>query len=418
MPIVGWVVLQFSDTEVAFRSAAIVLSIGAAAAMWFTGRTMFSPSAAWIGTAVFVASASYLRRATEFLNDLAAAGFLIATMLVIWYYFERRPQSWWLLACAPLAAGAYYMRYGSALGLVVIGLFTVIIWARRLLRSWRQILATAAATLALLVPHFAYAIDQTGSVFGVFRSASTSVGGGGGGLGQYIEWLPRHLAGRLGAAVMLAGVIYAVVTIVNAARSSPDSVTRSEARTVSFLTGVAISLTIALGVFTHGEPRFVFMPLMAILLVGGQALVQVASRLRRTPRLILASLLALVVGVVFAGSVERMSQGMDRITGSRDVIVEAADAVRIDVGQGDCFIRSSYVPQLTWYAVCATYTFSQPAPASDPAYLVLFENGKRQPAGADLDTEIAATDNQSIAVVDDPYDKIGDGYVFRYPSNR
>jgi hypothetical protein len=310
------------------------------------------------------------------------------------------------------------MRYGSALGLAVIGLFTVIVWARSLVRSWRQIAATAIATLALLVPHFAYAVDQTGSVVGVFRSASTSVGGGGGGLGQYVEWLPRHLAGRLGAAVMLAAAIYTVVMVVSTVRRPLHSAERSEARTVVFLTGVAVTLTIALGLFTHGEPRFVFMPLMAILLVGGQALVRVASRLRSTPRLILSSMLAVVVGLVFSGSVVRMAQGMDRITGQRDVIVGAAAAVRDDAGGGDCFIRSSYVPQLTWYAICATHTFSSPAPSSDPAYLVIFENGKRQPTGADLDAEIAATEGQPIAVVDDPYNKIGNGYLYRYPSNR
>lgn len=416
--IIGWVVLQFSASEVAFRSAAIALSIATVATMWFTGRIMFTTSAAWIGTAVFVASASYLRRATEFLNDLAAAGFLIATMLAIWYYFERRPQSWWLVAAAPLAASAYYMRYGSALGLAVIGLFTVIVWGPNLLRSWRQIITTAAATLALLAPHFVYALDQTGSITGIFRSASTSVGGGGGGLGHYVEWLPRHLAGRLGAAVMLAAAIYTVVVIVRAVRSSSDSDIRPEARTVAFLTGVAITLTIALGLFTHGEPRFVFMPLMAILLVGGQALVGVASRLQRTPKLVLASMLAISIAVFFSGSIVRMSQGMDRITGQRDVIVGAADAVRNDVGGGDCVIRSSYVPQLTWYAVCSTYTFSQPAPAVDPAYLIVFENGKRQPTGSELENEITAADDDLVAVVDDPYDKIGDGYIYRYPPSR
>jgi hypothetical protein len=309
------------------------------------------------------------------------------------------------------------MRYGSALGLAIIGLFTVIIWARSLHRSWRQIVATATAALALLVPHFAYAVDQTGSVLGVFRSASTSVGGGGGGLRDYVEWLPRHLAGRLGAAIMLAAMMYTVLAIINAVRRPSDNAARAETRTVVFLTGVAITLTVALGLFTHGEPRFVFLPLMAVLLVGGRGLVHVAARLRNMPRLILASIFAIVVAVIFTGSVVRMSQGMDRITGSRGVIVGAADAVRSDVGGGECVVRSSYVPQLTWYAVCATYAFSQPVPVTDPAYLVVFDSGKRQPTGDDLEAEVAATDGEPIAVIYDPYDKIGDGHIFRYPSN-
>jgi hypothetical protein len=49
---------------------------------------------------------------------------------------------------------------------------------------------------------------------------------------------------------------------------------------------------------------------------------------------------------------------------------------------------------------------------------VVFENGKRQPTGDDLEAEVASTEGSPIAVVDDPSDKIGDGYIYRYPSNR
>jgi hypothetical protein len=49
---------------------------------------------------------------------------------------------------------------------------------------------------------------------------------------------------------------------------------------------------------------------------------------------------------------------------------------------------------------------------------VVFENGKRQPMGDDLEAEITSTEGLAIAVVDDPFDKIGDGYIYRYPSNR
>ncbi len=418
LPVVGWVVLQFSDADMAFRSAAVVLSIGAAGVTWLSGRMMFGVGAAWIGTTVFVASESYLRRATEFLNDLSAAGLLLATMLAIWYHFERRPNGWWLLACAPLGAGAYYMRYGSALGLATIGVVAAIVWARHLVLARRQIATTAAAIVALLVPHFIYARSETGSILGVLRSASTSVGGGGGGLADYFAWLPEHLAGRLGATVMLAAVIYTAHIVVRAVRYPVDERCRSEARTVVFLMAVAVVLTVALGAFTHGEPRFVFMPLMAVLLVGGQALVRLTDMLRHTPRVVSAAAFGIVVAVMFTGSAVHMARGMDRITGARDVIAGSADAVRADVGPGDCSVRSSYIPQITWYSACATYSFGQALPSADPAYLAMFDKGKRQPTGAEREKEIAMTTGELIAVVNDPHQRIGDGHVYRYPTNQ
>lgn len=46
---------------------------------------------------------------------------------------------------------------------------------------------------------------------------------------------------------------------------------------------------------------------------------------------------------------------------------------------------------------------------------MLFENGKRQPVGSELDAEIAATGGTILVVVDDPDEKIGDAAVFEYP---
>ena len=140
-----------------------------------------------------------------------------------------------------------------------------------------------------------------------------------------------------------------------------------------FLTTTALLSTIALGSFTHGEPRFIFMPLMAMLLVGGQALAVLLSRLRASPRRIVMVGLTVVIAFAFTSGVARMHNALASTSAARDVIVGAADAVRSDAGQVACSIRSSYVPQLTWYAACSTFTFTDGAPsADDPSYLVLF----------------------------------------------
>jgi 4-amino-4-deoxy-L-arabinose transferase-like glycosyltransferase len=413
MSVLGWFVLQFSSSEVAFRFVAAGISLATIATMWVAGRVMYDRATATVGAAVFLSTGSFLRRATEFLNDVSSAGLLLAAMVVIWYHFERKPSGWWLVAVAPFGAAAYYMRYGSALALSIIALISIVIWHRELIASWKQITVTAAVLIGLLVPHFVWAIDLTGSPLGIFESASTSVGGGGGGLSDYLRWLPSHLAGPIGAALMGMAVLYLVAVLVYARRDSARY--GSEARTVAFSMATAVVVTIALGTFTHGEPRFVYLPLMLALLTGARAATLVWSELRSRPRLIITVIAAAVFAVGFTAGVGHMSRALKGITDSRDVLVGASDVVRTDAGSSPCEIRSSYVPQLTWYAVCSTYLFSRPIPESDPAYLVLFENGKRQPVGADLESEISATDGEPPVFIDDEYDKIGDGLVFTYP---
>lgn len=51
--------------------------------------------------------------------------------------------------------------------------------------------------------------------------------------------------------------------LLTAARGDPRY--GSAARTAVFLTVTAVAMTLLLGRFTHGEPRFLFMPMMALL---------------------------------------------------------------------------------------------------------------------------------------------------------
>jgi hypothetical protein len=411
MPMVGLVVLQVSDAEVAFRIAAALLGAGTVIAMWAIGRTMLGPVGALIGTATFVVSESYLRRATEFLNDLLSAGLLLAVLFFVWLHFERYPNRWWLLAAAPAAAAAYYVRYGTVLGLVVIAVVAGAIWFRRLGDSWRQIAATAGLLLALLLPGFWYSRQVTGSILGVFNAARTAVGGGGGGLADYAEWFPEHLAGTFGAIMMVAAMVYTVMVALLAKR---DPRLAPAARTAAFLTITALALTFLLGLFTHGEPRFVYLPLMALLLVGGQAVAVLVQRLAATPQRVAAGVLIAIAAYALATGGGAMANRMDAITGSRDVLAETGAVVHGDAGGETCTLQAAYIPQLTWYSVCATFGFGYTGPVEDAAYLTLFEDADRQPTPAQLDDLLAGTGGVPITVVPDDDDVFGDGYVYEF----
>ena len=404
-------VLAVSESEVAFRAVAVGLAVATIATMFVAGRLLFDRPTAILGTLVFMSTASFLRRATEFLNDVVSAGLLLAAMVAIWYHFERKPNAWWIVLAAPFAAAAYYFRYGSALPLGIIAVVSTVVWHRRLIEAWRPILATALALGVLLVPHFVLAMDATGSPFGIFTTARVAVGGGGGGLVDYLGWLPSRLAGPIGASLLALSAVYAAL-LGWRVRERPDLA--PETRTVMFTVATAVIVTIALGSFTHGEPRFVFLPLMLAVLTGARAVSGAWHLLRPRAATVAAGLAAVVLIAGFGTGVWHMAGGLGDVTESRRILVDSSEAIRADAPVGPCAIQSSYVPQLTWYSECATYLFSQPLPATPSNYLVVFANGKRQPTGTGLDEVIATTDGSPFVTIDDPFGEIGDAAIYRF----
>jgi hypothetical protein len=211
---------------------------------------------------------------------------------------------------------------------------------------------------------------------------------------------------------MLAGIAYTLVVI-------GIAVTRqrwgTRERTVIFLTAAAITLTFLLGLFTHGQPRFVFLPMMLLMLVGGQGATAAVRRLGRIPRIIALVAIGATVAYAFATGVIEMKDRLDWFGSTRQVIVDAASEIRADAGTETCAIHSSYDPQLTWYTACSTVNFFQEPPTDLAAksYLVLFEHGKRQPSEAKLDEELLLTTGVPV-VVYDRLDHIGSARIYRF----
>lgn len=411
LPAIGWLVLHVSDSEVALRSATIMISIGATLSMWLTGRIVFDRLTAALAVGVFVSANTFLRRATEFLSDLSAATLLMLTMLVIWYHFEKRPNGWWLVAAAPLGSLSFYMRYGSAVPLAVIAVMAILVWHASLRQSLRPIVMTGALLVVFAIPHVIYSLGETGSVTGVLTSAPTL---GSFGLSTYAKWLPYSLAGPVGALLIAAAGSYTVYTA--AARLWDRRRAAAEFRGAVFLFGTGLVVTVTLGTIAHAEARFLYLPLMAVLIVGARAAHKIWRLTARGPRFAFAAATGVLMLVIYVGSVAHMSGHLDDLSRTKSVLVDTANVIKADAAGEPCGIRSSFIPQLTWYTGCSTYGFGAPVPRQDRAYLVIYEIGKRQPTGPALDTEVAATEVE-LAFSPSLYGNIGSGRVFRYPSD-
>jgi hypothetical protein len=187
---------------------------------------------------------------------------------------------------------------------------------------------------------------------------------------------------------------------------------RLAAHTAAFLTFTAVAMTILLGLFTHGEPRFIFLPLMGLLLVGGQAVAAALSRMSDVTRRIAIAGLIVVVGYALVTGAGQMHNRLGRISASRSVIADTGELVRADAGTDSCTVQSAYIPQVTWYSRCATYLFDDQGPPGDHAYLVLFTDSDRQPTTAQLEIILGDTNGEAIQVVPDAGGVYGDGYVY------
>jgi 4-amino-4-deoxy-L-arabinose transferase-like glycosyltransferase len=381
-------VVALTESEVTIRLVAVVLSLGALAAIWLLGRQIGGSWVGVLGAAVVGASYPFMRRGSEFLTDVGAAALLLLVVLVALRAIEnpesRRREVLWL---GPLVAAAFYMRYQSVLAVMGIAIAAAIVWPR-VVWQLRSGLARATGLAAvIIVPHLIWATVATGSPLGVILATQGAAGREflGEGLVDYAGMFRDALAGPVGAVflvVALAWILWSVVV-----RRSDDDV-----HLAWFMTIVVAVSVIPLGLVAHGEPRFVFFPVWLLICLGSYALVRLVSHLR-------APYVSIVVGVTAILWLPLASETLaraDRHAESRGenfaVVVAAANWIQSQTS-GECGVLTTYEPQMNWYSGCATAFMHHEVEASldeldtdadlsDPdLYAVLFEGGKRQPTG-------------------------------------
>ena len=199
----------------------LLLNVAALAMAWAFARMLWGPLAAIVALLTIVGSPVVIAEIALFHTDLPSAGLLLALMLLVWYEFERRPEpSRLLIAAAPLAALAFYVRYGSILPIGGIGIAAVVLWHRSMLRNKGLVGLTVALAALLFAPHILEAMSRTGSPLGIITSAGEQVDTSEpiATAARYLGWLPSQLAHRLGFVVMLAGVVHAAIVAIDAIR--------------------------------------------------------------------------------------------------------------------------------------------------------------------------------------------------------
>jgi hypothetical protein len=394
----GYVVLAMGGDEAGLRFIGLAGVIALAIGTWALGHRIAGPRVGAMGAVAVIAGPAVLRRSTEYLSDVPAAALLIFCMVIVWRELKERDlPSYRLLWALPLAWGAFYLRYQSALSLALIAVVAVWLWWPKIRRRPAPVLWLVAIGALGLVPHLAHSIDLTGKPWGIlFNTGGAAVRNFvGQGLRDYADQFFWALAGWVGPVVLVAAVAGLIVAWGN----------REARQTYVFLLVPAIFQVIAIGLISRGEPRFIFFPIALVVVAGTIALGAWFSA-RSSGSWARAVGWGLVVLV--AGSLAVSSTEARRWVGSRTANNEPVEMAALEVanraGGESCGVLTSYDPQVTFYSGCFTQTILPVGDSEEKVsrlpgdfrFMVLIENGKRQPIGAELAELIALTDESTF----------------------
>lgn len=325
--------LALGGVEWQLRLASAIVGLGVVLAVYAIGRAAFSArTGAWAAAVIAGAHPMVLRNA-ELLGDLPATAGVLAGVAVITGELTRPGGPRWRIAlAAPAFATAFYMRYASAPVIAIAGVAALALWWRPIRARPLPVIATAAGFAGLLVPHARHSLAETGTLLGVLNwsAATPRLAYPGEGLVTYLTSNPFAYYGALVAPV----IALALVGLVRRFRSRP----------AWYLACVAFGQLLAIGIESHAQPRYVFVAVALLVVLG----VEAARSLAR-PRAALAVVAAAWLGVAIA-AIPRARM----IARSRSTITAAAAAVRADHRDGPCAVIAGLVPQLLWYTRCPT----------------------------------------------------------------
>jgi len=405
-------------SELAFRVVGLISGFMTVVAAWALARRLGGPATGLVAAVVVAMIPGLVYNAGFLLTDVPSAAIVLVLMLVTWMQLEERPApSRGLLWLAPIAAAAFYVRYGASVPLLALAVTAAILWHRKLRVAWRLALATAGLFLLLLTPHLIQATLTTGSPWGIARMAQSLASPAylGEALRYYLQLLPTRVAGVVGGILII--VALAAWPILLARFGLRDRDTRGH----TFLVLPAVVHLVVLGAVALPVTRYILLPIVLLVIAG------TVVGLRLSMRLIAPSRLALAVAVVIATVVTGLGTAAAEVrrqaaaaAGQYDLI-DAARIIRGDAGGESCAILGYPPPQLTWYSGCSTYHFDYPPQdgravllTADRNYLMLSTGeSDRYPTKALREAYRSLADGGPIAIVRDQASGVPQFEIYR-----
>jgi 4-amino-4-deoxy-L-arabinose transferase-like glycosyltransferase len=404
--VLGVVPLALGGQEWMFRIVGLLFGSLGIVAAWQLGRSMGGSYAGLLGALLLAAAPSIQLDAGLFLTDVPAMALLLLLVAFVWRAFEgQQPPGWRLVWLAPLAAFAFYTRYGSIVPLLAIGLTVPLLWPGRVAAARRPVLATVALFALLLVPHAIFATLQEGSPIGIILLARGGAAGEtfGAGLEQYLAWLPSELVGPVPGLAAVLGLAVGLLHLLRAGlRGSWDR----RSRMYGLLCLPAVAHILVLGLFVLPQQRYLFLPMALLMVAGSLAIADGVAGRGRIGRLAMNLVAAAVVtALIWAGVA--MPGRTDGRTAYLAWERQAGLLIR-ELGDGSCSALAADYPQMTWYSGCPTYNFAdversgrERLLSGENRFLVIRPDGHFQPTGAVLAEYLSKVEPQPMAELHD-----------------
>lgn len=415
LPFLGRIALAVHNDVGALRAVALILTL-------FTLTTTYAIASRWMSAhravlvvLVLVSGLGFLRRMPEFLNDIGSTGLLLIVVYLITRAHEK-DGSRALLVLPIVVLCVFYFRYGVLGSLLAVFLAASLAYSPRTwLARWKH-LAIAGTVLAIgLTPHLLHAHEATGSPLGIVLSATSQANRQyvGDGLVYYLAVFPYRLAGDLGALLMAAGIAATARAAHRLWRPAvPTAVSRPTdvlaLRRDVFLGTSALFVFVTLGLATDGEPRFVYVSVVLLLMLGIARLPDLTGNLTRGVMVTVGALGLLTV----LGTAQVIAHGaMPSPSRLGDSTVPVALQLR---SAGPCLLVTGYEPEMGWYSGCDAVTYAQYRGMSPPAgtriSFITFECGRLQP---DANGMRLLTEGQKVVITEVPTGgSVGDATIY------
>lgn len=356
MPVMAWLLLHFGSAEGLLRLFGVFFGALLPASVFVLFRQM---SNLWVSLAItLVASTSYLffEQAPRLLDDVPSTTLLLFTMALLYAHFKSGGVTRSIYLAAPLAAGAFYLRYGSVTSLLVIGIFSYLILLPKYLHFERQYFVRIGQSILLCIllvlPHFIYSIYKTKSLFGILQLAGRAAHRVylGEGLVTYLDLLPKGLGGWILGTSAIIGIFVLIILILSPMREKYLGLTWTGCigLTSFFITGLLV----------HAEPRYVFMP---IILLAGTGIGGVFYLVGRFARRIAVGLLAgfyvltAYFGFLHWRELTDFFRREHASIANTDYKLSLL-AVRADAAGSPCAIWTALnAPRASWYSKCELF---------------------------------------------------------------
>ncbi|BBC35525.1 hypothetical protein SGFS_068190 [Streptomyces graminofaciens] len=378
LPALGRLALALHDDVGALRAVALVLTLFTLTVVYLVAAQWMSRRRAATVTLLILGGLGFLRRLPEFLNDIGSTGLLLIVVLLL-VRAQEKQHSRALLVLPFVTLAAFYLRYGIVGNLLAIALAAVLAYGPRAWLAHGRHLAFAAFTLLLgLLPHFVHATRTTGSPLGIIFWATDQAERSfvGDGLLYYLAIFPYRLAGDLGAVVMAAGLV-AMGAAVRRLRRAPAGEPLPNDRRTAFLGMSAVLICVILGTVTDGEPRFIYLSVVLLTILG---VTEIADRLGSLAPGILTAVAALAALTVPA-TAQVVAHGA--MPAPEHLGASTIPVARQLTSDKPCLLVTGYEPEMGWYSGCDAVTYRQYRHMSPPPHtevtLVLFERGRLQP---------------------------------------